>query len=239
MLAGLLMTQNISSAIKFDGKREPPPVGNDVIFFGRYPNDHHIIVSTIGYSFEHYRKSLGLLMKDFDAVIMLMDEQDDRFPGLQSVHDEFRHQASTLPELWEVNENSLRFLVDPFKLSLRYGICDSGPTCTSFASSAGVVPHSKGGDNQGAKKSNDYDSTKSAKIPSYDTLEQVLIHLSRDWGERGRRLREQLYDNGIVSKLVDYLPLSLPSSSQESKAVLVPGAGLGRLAVEIAARGFR
>lgn len=70
---------------------------------------------------------------------------------------------------------------------------------------------------------------------SYDSMSQLLTHVGRDWTEMGREVREVLYKGAILQSLQRYLPCDLSTAP----AVLVPGAGLGRLAVELAVSGYR
>ena len=77
----------------------------------------------------------------------------------------------------------------------------------------------------------------SAISSSYDSLPQVLIHLARDWGQYGVDIRNKLYIDGILYELMKELPIG--DGHNSDLKVLVPGAGLGRLAVEIAAKGYR
>jgi hypothetical protein len=77
------------------------------------------------------------------------------------------------------------------------------------------------------------ESTHSHQISSYDSFHQLLIHLERDWGEGGKEVRRKTYAEGILPLLHKYLPF------EAGPKVLVPGAGLGRLAVELAALGYR
>jgi len=56
----------------------------------------------------------------------------------------------------------------------------------------------------------------------------------RDWSKEGKPERDACY-----APLLDALERYFPdASTRASKKVLVPGCGLGRLAMEIAARGF-
>lgn len=71
------------------------------------------------------------------------------------------------------------------------------------------------------------------QISSYDSFHQLLIHLERDWGEGGKAVRRTIYTEGILPLLGRYLD---PGPNVK---ILVPGAGLGRLAVELAASGYR
>lgn len=78
-------------------------------------------------------------------------------------------------------------------------------------------------------------SASSSVPPSYESLNQILIHLSRDWTDRGASIRKVLYTDGIVRQLQKYFPVS---NTSQPPRVLVPGTGLGRLAVELAAHGY-
>ncbi|KAJ1971284.1 hypothetical protein H4R35_005355 [Dimargaris xerosporica] len=75
-------------------------------------------------------------------------------------------------------------------------------------------------------------------VPEYqmDKLRSTLRQLVRDWSAEGRTERDASY--GLI---LDMLEQQFPKSADGSRAsckVLVPGAGLGRLALEIAHRGF-
>lgn len=56
---------------------------------------------------------------------------------------------------------------------------------------------------------------------SYDSIGQVMAHLVRDWSKQGRGIRRSLYD---------WCRVRVPAKAHR---VLVPGAGLGRLAWEL------
>lgn len=66
---------------------------------------------------------------------------------------------------------------------------------------------------------------------SYDSAMQITTHIARDWTTLGRAIRKSLYD-WCISKLQSHVKSKSPSS------VLVPGAGLGRLAFDIASNGY-
>lgn len=76
----------------------------------------------------------------------------------------------------------------------------------------------------------------SAKIDAIDdkmeSLRSLLRQAARDWSAEGREER-QLY-TAILSRLDRYLPRGQDAGLR----VLVPGAGLGRLAYEVAAMGY-
>eukprot|EP00977_Amphora_coffeiformis_P030233 scaffold45607_cov237-Amphora_coffeaeformis.AAC.7 len=61
---------------------------------------------------------------------------------------------------------------------------------------------------------------------SYEGMNQMLAHLVRDWSEQGQTIRTSLYD-----WCLDRVP-------QKAYRVLVPGAGLGRLAWDLQQQSF-
>jgi carnosine N-methyltransferase len=65
---------------------------------------------------------------------------------------------------------------------------------------------------------------------AYDSASQVMAHITRDWTYLGKSVRQRTYD-----WCRDQLSLELFSSG---KSVLVPGAGLGRLAYDLACDGY-
>ncbi|KAI8441435.1 hypothetical protein MSG28_015035 [Choristoneura fumiferana] len=69
-----------------------------------------------------------------------------------------------------------------------------------------------------------------------DKVVSVLKNIVRDWSEVGAAEREQCY-KPILDEMEERFPLDEYSERSRVK-VLVPGAGLGRLAWEIAARGY-
>lgn len=74
-------------------------------------------------------------------------------------------------------------------------------------------------------------------IPTSGDMEKVqacLKQLVRDWTEAGRQERDECY-----SVIMDQLDKLYPEATERAaKKILVPGAGLGRLAFEIARMGF-
>lgn len=64
---------------------------------------------------------------------------------------------------------------------------------------------------------------------SYGSLNSLFLHLMRDWSERNEAIRSSTYAPALAE---------LQAACPAGGAVLVPGAGLCRLAVEAAALGF-
>jgi len=71
------------------------------------------------------------------------------------------------------------------------------------------------------------DKGKDTQFTSYETLYQLVLHLRRDWTDDGAVLREKLY-GGMIEQIQRF------SGDARGQRVLVPGAGLGRLALELA-----
>ena len=69
---------------------------------------------------------------------------------------------------------------------------------------------------------------------SYDSALHVLTHIVRDWSSLGARIRQNLYQ-WITSQLICY---AKQHPIQNGLPILVPGAGLGRLAFDIYKEGF-
>ena len=70
----------------------------------------------------------------------------------------------------------------------------------------------------------------------YDTAQQVVAHTARDWTKGAQPCRDET-SGWILQQLTEYYRSSLPllsSITEEELHVLVPGAGLGRLAYDIA-----
>lgn len=68
---------------------------------------------------------------------------------------------------------------------------------------------------------------------TYNDGVQVFTHLYRDWSADGHDIRRKTYDP-ILRAVARLFPRSSSSSSPPATKILVPGAGLGRLAFELA-----
>ncbi|EME30975.1 Carnosine N-methyltransferase [Galdieria sulphuraria] len=75
-----------------------------------------------------------------------------------------------------------------------------------------------------------------------EKVRSILLHIMRDWSKEGAPEREECYRPLIDSTIKEYERFCSDSSSRKDPAtfrVLVPGAGLGRLAWELAREGFQ
>lgn len=186
-----------------------------IVCFGHRVGEDAKIFSSVEYAFDVYRKKLASFMQTVDEVVQSVNRIDEFTDKYVAVHDEMRLSLKQVPECWEQNERILRNLSCPAKIEFVYAIL---PGMNSQVESVDDQPSPE--DRPGAQSA------------SYDSLEQVLIHLDRDWGRGGQQLRAALYKEGILATLAEVggpAPLD----------VLVPGGGLGRLAAELASAGHR
>ena len=102
-----------------------------------------------------------------------------------------------------------------------------GPPTRSIARY--IPPHRPGG--------SDADDAEEGDDESYDSASHVLAHLARDWTASGAPIRSETHD-WIVAQLLDrHRRREQPARAGEASPlspVLVPGAGMARLAFDIA-----
>ncbi|KAE8876657.1 hypothetical protein PF005_g25660 [Phytophthora fragariae] len=70
----------------------------------------------------------------------------------------------------------------------------------------------------------------------FSKLKSTLHQFVRDWSDEGKKERDMCY-TPIIKELRRVLPVNAESPTERPR-VLLPGAGLGRLALEIAAKGY-
>ena len=191
-----------------------------LIVFGFEQSDMRCLMSSLELGFENNRKVLGQLMKSMDFTVTLMDAVDIQTPKLRGIHDTFRSQAMKIPILWEKNEVLLRYLVSPQKMLITYaishnqmsdlhrhhGVREDSNACKDLLNSELT--------DEGSREP--LESTKRGKgrkenkvpPPSYENLEQILVHLCRDWSAQGKVIRKRLYTDGIISKMLQNLPVN-------------------------------
>lgn len=205
-----------------------------VVFFGQQmSNEIHNVSHAIEFAFDQYRQNLISFMKSFEEVIDRLD-QVDRMTNCKfaETHAKIKSVAAQYPIWWEHNEMTLRKLVVPADLHFVYAILpgNEGESVEYFVSEP----------KEHALSSN-YSKTReqeeNREVASYNSIIQLIIHISRDWSAAGVKVRQKLYNEQIISKLLEHLPLRTINSSAPS--VLIPGAGAGRLAWELANLGYR
>lgn len=191
----------------------------NIVIFGDRPNDFSTISHAIEHSFDMYRKNLESVMENFSKFITKMNWIDEKYNNtFKSVHSEIEGFILHLPYYWETNEAVLRQLIRPWDFQLTYAIMPTALTP--------VV-------RQGTAKVNDEFAIRK-DVPAYNSLAQVIIHLTRDWSSIGNNSRKSLYMETLIPLVEKYV-----LGSNSSPMILIPGSGLGRLGVELAVRGYR
>jgi len=92
--------------------------------------------------------------------------------------------------------------------------------------------HSHGGSSTRSHRTRTYKPSDS----DMDKLRSTLKQFVRDWSEEGKQERESCY-KPMKDALIEYFA-TVPPEARRNLRVLVPGAGLGRLAYDIAKLGF-
>ncbi len=154
-------------------------------------------------------------------------------PFMRNIHVlslKLEEKARRTAELLEKNYFLLKELIQPFDVvyGLPYSCC-SDHDHRRYSNNNDSIEDIKT-DNYGGKATkNEKDLLSSSS--SYDSALQILTHIVRDWSPLGQRIRESLFD-WVIDTLLYY------KSKIGDKPILVPGAGLGRLAFEINRVGF-
>jgi hypothetical protein len=190
------------------------------VFYGMHVDDTKAIKSSIDNSLEIYRSDLGKFMASMDSIFLETTKWDKILDNISEIHSEWRELSLLTPHLHEKNEYVAHKLLCSSMPRLTFGLLNQpSHSYLSAESSANV-------------------------LSSYTSIEQLLVHLGRDWGDLGEEARRDTYTNGILAALSEnmhHLSTDTRLSSDNDDAsvlqVLVPGAGMGRLAMELAAAG--
>lgn len=188
------------------------------VFYGTNLDDTSSISRSISNSLDRYREELGLSMSRMDSTFSYTEEWDNFLDNLLSaLHSEWREVSLLVPHLHEKNEGVAINLLFSNLPRLTLGLLNQ-PSISFFP----LPTHNV--------------------ASSYTSTQQLLIHLLRDWGDHGTRARHDTYHDGILRALDGYIHYLTTDTVVEFGGitplrVLVPGAGMGRLAMELAASG--
>jgi N2227-like protein len=213
ILRDLLLFMSITASVSEETMEHACP--SPVIIFGFEQIEMRSLMSSLEYGFENNRKVLGQLMKSMDFTVTLMDAVDIQTEKLKGIHDAFRNQAMKIPLLWEKNEILLRYLVAPQKMLITYAIShnqvnDLQQTVCEDRDDSTDQPNrvSNDGGHETLESTRKGKDRKDNKVPppSYENLEQILVHLCRDWSPQGKLIRQRLYTEGVISKVLKNMP---------------------------------
>ena len=181
---------------------------------------------------------------------ILYPNHDTHSPPLLSI--KLEHKIKRSAETLEQNVIVLERLLKPFPINI--GIlpnhnsednstnlftfppknkqCGTSSRVSTTTSIARYIPPYKEMNDGNQKMTNKYNGEEEP----YDTASHILTHMTREWTDSGASIRIDTHD-WIVDELLTYQnQLDSSTDCQESplSPVLVPGAGLGRLAFDIA-----
>lgn len=186
------------------------------IFYGMQIEDSTVIRSSIDNSFETYRNSLGTMMTMMDKIFSETDKVEEVFENFFDIHAEWKEVCQLLPYCHERNEFVAYDLLLKNVPNFVLGLLNQ-PSYSYFPLPSEITTPS---------------------TSSYTSIHQLLIHLGRDWGgDSGEDIRKITYIDGILSALLTHSHHVTTAVDGADLTVLVPGAGMGRLAMEIAAAG--
>lgn len=197
---------------------------NNFIIYG-YQNeiDEQRLKSGLELSFDVYRSNLTVIMNQIDVVIKTMDNKINKSivnkkitNKISEIHNEYKRSALQIPLLWNINEDFLRMIIKSSSIKFTYGILDKSYSTFKYFNK------------------NDLNLNKISH--NYENMDQLLIHLNRDWGDSGSNNRNNLYKNGIIKELQEidkqdklnfkYFYSNKIKNNNQRKKILVPGAGI-------------
>lgn len=158
----------------------------------------------------HLRTVLPSYARDQAPTPFLVAAGDPKCPP--KVRDRLRARSALINEATERNRAFILELVDILE---RPGFANAVQASPEFFPMSRYIPTS---------------AAASCKPGSYDSIETLYGHVSRDWSTEHAFTGAPSYDI-MLRMLEKHVP--------KGGRVLVPGAGLGRLAFEVAKRGYR
>ncbi|KAL7435987.1 hypothetical protein ACHAXM_004948 [Skeletonema potamos] len=193
----------------------------------------------------HYREMADGITKQLSmSHEVALRTEEIFFPhshSTQSLSHQLERKISKTAELLEHNAFVLEEILKPFpvnsiesstsNLVCQLGIETIPGLIPSADESSSVVQHSLARyiPSFGAKKAN---SDNVNEEQPYEEAVQIIAHLTRDWSKDGAHLRDEF--GWIKEQLWKYHYEKIPNTESILSPILVPGAGIGRLAFDLA-----
>ena len=193
----------------------------NMVLFGSTESDARFIRSSIDRSIECYRRSLTQFMQAVETTILKMALHKSAIP---KTYRSMVASGSAVAGLFEKNEDVIDLLCRRHSPPLQ--------PILGITSSASGSSTSANGSN----------STSADITATYTTIDQLLIHLMKDWSDVGRAASSRRNIYGSVLALLEsddiqaLLAEGKPTGGDRYRA-LIPGGGLGRLALEVCVLG--
>lgn len=179
------------------------------VIFGYKRGVEKALTSKIRHALDSYRELLTDIMIYIEEMTEKMNTSDKRLNGkFMDIHIDMIRQLNSIPFLWEQNQRVLeKLLLSDARFTYGLRQIPSDPILHAVPDDK-IVPYCE------------------------NDLQQLLVHLNRDWGRDGSRVREAIYKEGILKLVLKYRP------TNKGKKLLIPGAGLGRLGFELSNLGY-
>jgi hypothetical protein len=182
----------------------------NILIFGDDEASAKKIASSLAMSLEGYRRDLAYQAQAIEDIMLNSYIQDHRWKNrTKDTNEVLRRTLARIPLFWAHNEEVLLQILKPPKNILPVSVKSASTFASATAPSSGK-----------------------SDVSSYDSIHQTMVHLSRDWTKQGSEVRRKLYDS-----ILDALSRSIGEDIAEPK-LLLPGAATGRLALELAYRGY-
>ena len=199
---------------------------------------------SLSVTLEKYRREAGDLLKGLSQSLELALHSerelgiwyDDTVIGDEWIFsDRLQHKIQRVSDCLDHNEEQLLRMMQPFPVVLTL-------PCTKQIENVNGAATNRNKNHRPewsvskttrlftTKQSFANNPLEATKSHAYDCGAQVVAHIVRDWTSLGEPVRASIYD-WCVSKIEQYF-----SWSSQTLPILVPGAGLGRLAYELSFR---
>lgn len=175
---------------------------------------------------QHRRENRQALMQLSRALQLALQQQQDT-----AFIRHWRRKIDKLAHIYESDCNILqKYILVPFPFVQVLPSSSAQSTFTTKSTITDRTNKTNSTDTWTVYTKQNYPTTTPHEQKPYDATRQIIAHLVRDWSVHGAPIRKALY-SWCVRQVKQY------SNHHTHTSILVPGAGLGRLAWDIANAG--
>jgi 2-polyprenyl-3-methyl-5-hydroxy-6-metoxy-1,4-benzoquinol methylase len=193
-------------------------------------------------SLDGYRADVSKILHQLERAVLL-SEESERFLTTSTspftMTQKLREKRAKLATIIELDSFTLEALLQPFPFTTALADSNSNSETASSSSSSLSEKSTHEEETTGwvlkTRRRLRTDQLSPTQL-SYSSMTSVLAHLTRDWTDLGSHIRQSYYIWLLRELLLSHHKGNQNSPTQ--RRVLVPGAGLGRLAKEIANLGY-
>jgi hypothetical protein len=183
-------------------------------------------------SFEKYRAEVSRTMKGLSTHLeqAMVLEHANKLPTYARLSTKIETRIKNISQCFEKDETVLKTILLPIE-NIVIALPEKSSNTKKEQDSSSSSPNEESGLPK-LNPSTLFQTSKIRKLEeenAYDMTAQVVAHLVRDWTRAGAIIRTNIY-GWICSQLINRSTIRGP--------ILVPGAGMGRLAYDIYSNGF-